>query len=955
MSNPNPYPRSLLWLLCQLIFVGYTWAQDEIIPSRHYDRSNGLPAKKMYNMALDRDGFIWFAAENGIFRFDGKVFYPYTTKEGLCDNDIIEVFADRKGAIWCSGYNGKISVIENGVVNTHYPLVENWNSRGFIFDMAADPQGNLYMAGEEGEVFRIDSLHRVQRLKFDHALVALAFFHKPYVLHGHFISTWDFMTHRLRKELMMDTLQHFQSYHISRVDGSLWMHTDNGELQNLFTGKRLDVKFAGNSRVNFVSQVTPRYMVIGFLGMGPLLYDTYTGTHRPIKLPANVRVVDALQDRQGNVWLSAYRDGLFSFDLPAEDVARDRALSGFMGNTLGAFQFGNKTMALSSTDTLFVEGSEGTRRLPLHAAGKIFNLSENVSFAGASNSLMISNGKKLFIYNRDGLQEMPPKVCKAVLVYKDSLYFLRSSYRIIQQNFNNPLQETVVCAERAFSFCLQGDRLWIGVKDGLTYYDIRTQQKGPVVFRVPQDGRVEDIKPLGNHLLALATSNLGVLFIRNGRLLAPVNIAQGLFDDDCKELEPYPGGFVVRHPLGLSLIDFRTAQIRAISQWKNISVSSINDVYIYGGDTVLLSTSQGLLRTRLEELFEKIPERRAVKFLQVVSDGPPLMHGNIDLPYDQNKLKIDYALAEYDQPYQVQYVWRMNGGDWNKTTGSSLELADLSPGDYVLELRARAPGFDFSPVSTLRFHVRTPFWRTAWFLILLIVSLVGAIWAYLRQRYIRKLHTEREKASIRHQLMTFEQKALNAMMNPHFVFNAMGSIQHLLNTHQNQPANDYLVKFSRLIRKSLETSQQEFCYLDDEIERITLYLQLEKMRLGEKLVFNIEVEETLDPERIKVPTMILQTYVENAIIHGVAALRRGGAIYLSFRQHKDVLYTTLDDNGPGFNPNDKAKKNIRFGLSATEKRLELLTQITGKVYRVHVHSPLGPEGGTRVELFFPLE
>ena len=955
MKKAAAYGYGKRWFLLPvfLLLCVYVRAQDEIVPDRHYDRSNGLPAKKMYNVCLDRDGFLWFAAENGIFRFDGKTFHAYTTKDGLCDNDIIELYAyPRNGSIWCAGYNGRISVIENGVVNTEHPVVKNWNSLGFIYDIVGDSLGNMYMAGEEGELFRVDTLNRISRIKRDKQTSFLSFYKRVYGMSNNEMMEWDADARKIRSVLCWDTMPPRTLIHLSRGDGSIWISTTDHKLKEAFGNTQVDLGDLDKDRLIFVARVSERHLLVGFFRRSTFLYDLVSKKSWKIRLPENARVVDAIRDRQGNIWLSAYRDGLFALKPPSESPASGHFLPGFDAYLVGAYRFQGKTFAVDLLNNLYVEENGRVTRFTLPLKPGV-TWTENASFVPCGDSLFFSSNKGQLVYHRGRVWPLDPLPAKAIWIYKDSLYFVRTSYRVLQKSLHENLPPLEVCEERTFSGYLQGDRLWISVKDGLTYYDIREGKRGPIVFEVPQNGRVEAIKPFTGDVLALATSNHGILFVRNGHLLESIDISDGLFDDDCKELLVYPGGLVVRHPLGLSHVDFARRDIRALSQWKDMPVSSVNHMCLYG-DTMLFSTSQGLMRVRLDELFRKVPETRTVKILRVMGEGVPIRPENIDLAYDRNKLKIDFALPEYDQPYMVQYYWRINDGAWNKTAGTSLELADLRSGDYVLELKARAPGFDFSPVSVLRFHVRTPFWRTWWFMAALVAALVGFIWILLRRRYIRKLRTEREKASIRHQLITFEQKALNAMMNPHFVFNAMGSIQHYLNTGQNQQANDYLVKFSRLIRKSLETSQQEFCALDDEIERLTLYLQLEKMRLGDKLVFHIDVDEELDPEQVRIPTMILQTYVENAIIHGVAALRRGGSLNLYFRSQENGCLISIEDNGPGFDTRDKAKQNIRFGLSATEKRLELLTQITGKRYRAQVHSPLGPGGGTRVELFFPI-
>eukprot|EP01034_Spumella_vulgaris_P011814 gene11814-15031_t len=136
----------LLWPLCAR-------AQDEIVPVRHFDRYNGLPAKVVYNLSVDPDGFVWLASENGVVRFDGKTFYLYTTADGLLENDIVEIHADAKGNIWCGGYNGSLSVIRNGLVDTAHLASKNWNHRDIVLDMGSDASDNLYVLDENEHLY----------------------------------------------------------------------------------------------------------------------------------------------------------------------------------------------------------------------------------------------------------------------------------------------------------------------------------------------------------------------------------------------------------------------------------------------------------------------------------------------------------------------------------------------------------------------------------------------------------------------------------------------------------------------------------------------------------------------------------------------------------------------------------------------------------------------------------
>src|SRR5690606_34772303 len=140
--------------------------------------------------------------------------------------------------------------------------------------------------------------------------------------------------------------------------------------------------------------------------------------------------------------------------------------------------------------------------------------------------------------------------------------------------------------------------------------------------------------------------------------------------------------------------------------------------------------------------------------------------------------------------------------------------------------------------------------------------------------------------------------ALSALINPHFIFNCLNSVQYYLNKNQNNLANEYLADFAKLIRLTMEQSQETFITLQEETERLELYLSLEKLRLQEKLSWKLTVDPALDKLNVKIPNMILQPYVENAIWHGIMPKKTGGSITLSInKQSESELKIMIEDDG----------------------------------------------------------
>lgn len=227
---------------------------------------------------------------------------------------------------------------------------------------------------------------------------------------------------------------------------------------------------------------------------------------------------------------------------------------------------------------------------------------------------------------------------------------------------------------------------------------------------------------------------------------------------------------------------------------------------------------------------------------------------------------------------------------------------------------------------------------------------------------------EQEAELLRLQATRLQLKALRAQMNPHFMYNALNSIQHYITSHEVTSAAKYLAKFAKLMRQSLEYSDLEIISLEKEIEFLEDYLYInEKLRFENRLSYEIEVEDDIEEDILGVPTMIVQPYVENAIEHGLRS-KKEGKIRLNFSLFdEDTILCIVEDNGIGRerarqlrNLDAQFQNHRSRGTSITEMRLQILHQSNPKDKRVFVETidlkdaDSGEPLGTRVEIKIPI-
>ena len=210
-----------------------------------------------------------------------------------------------------------------------------------------------------------------------------------------------------------------------------------------------------------------------------------------------------------------------------------------------------------------------------------------------------------------------------------------------------------------------------------------------------------------------------------------------------------------------------------------------------------------------------------------------------------------------------------------------------------------------------------------------------------------------------YKVKSLEQKALQAMMNPHFIFNVLNSIQYYLSSENTDKAQVNLTKFAKLIRKNLEINQEKFISIEDEIEYLRLYLALEKLRFDDTFEYKISVDPTISAAEVNIPTMLIQPFIENAIWHGIMPQGGSGLISIEFYKNDKMLYVYVTDNGVGYNPNKLSNKATHksVGLIMTKERLSLMQSIYNEEFgftiepTTHTDSSIS---GTKVTLKLPL-
>ncbi len=329
--------------------------------------------------------------------------------------------------------------------------------------------------------------------------------------------------------------------------------------------------------------------------------------------------------------------------------------------------------------------------------------------------------------------------------------------------------------------------------------------------------------------------------------------------------------------------------------------------------------------------------------------------------YSQNNMSIAISNLDFDAAENNILLYRLHADEsWRNTENNQfIYLDNLAPGKYKLEIKLVSLSKRWADQSKLlTIIIRPPFWKTWWFILLSCLSLTVLIYIALRKRINNiRYKTDQDKL-----LRELEIKALHTQMNPHFIFNCLNSIKEMILVGEKEKASRYLSTFAQLLRDTLEQSTHSFTSLENTINHLERYISIEKIRF-DNFTYDIQIDEKIEPEKIKIPPMLLQPLVENAIWHGLQSKKGEKKLIIRFNQQDQQLLCIIEDNGIGIKESLKLKDNKKdhysLAIENINKRIILLNEKFSLEYKLKISdkSDLNKftDNGTVSTLTIPLD
>ena len=471
--------------------------------------------------------------------------------------------------------------------------------------------------------------------------------------------------------------------------------------------------------------------------------------------------------------------------------------------------------------------------------------------------------------------------------------------------------------------------------------------------------RITDIEIQGENLL-LGTRGHGLL-VKTEDTVYVVGENEGLPSSIISAIDTDVDGVLwIGTNVGLCRLELDGHQIQSaviFDQRHGLASNAVRDV-LCNGDQVYCATAQGVSILNRHQL----PEYGPLPLYLVsctANDQKVDLSQAVNLPYDRNRLQIEYLGISFETADKLKYRYKLDGGEggWQYTTARTVDYNELPPGEYRFLVAVADPLGHWGKEQTLAFIIEAPWWQTWTFRVLAVIFIILILLLLYRQ-IIRQT---RRRSAVDAQIERLKLQALRAQMNPHFVFNVLATIQAYVGQEDVLKAQTYIARFAELIRAMLNHSMQAWVPIRDEVKLLRLYLELEQMRFGDALTYKLSVDPEIDQASTRLPAMLIQPFIENAIVHGLAQKQEEGLVSLHITKRGDQLCCVIEDNGMGRKKASERRKQHRplhqsVGVTITRERLKLVSKRKLGAARVSYTDLTDDEGnvaGTQVELLIP--
>lgn len=962
-----------------LVLLQFTQINSQTPSYHHYSSTNGLASSTVYDIIQARDGFIWFATANGVSKFDGNQFTTFRINDGLNSNSIIAMAEGNNGELYFGNYEKGINVLRDGKIQNYFSEIKGERLAISYLMIPRDgiDKQTIYAHGIYSGVNAIsesdtDGFISVNFIPSQRAIYKLTQLTNNKIIAATSDGLYDFENEKFTK-LNIAGLPDSDFYSFVEGDeGSYFAGAKSMiyHIKNDKVIKRYDVKAYGDIGISHIFFDSNKNIWFSIMNKG--FYFIPKGSDKIIDIGSKMGLQNSLvnkyfEDNEGNIWLSTYGKGVYCLNnLYLKSYNENDGLS---NNTVYSIVKENSGKIIIGTFNGINILENGKFHRIKKNIGKplteyiygIKNFDNNI-FVGVSlvnNEVtkVPSEGINFYMVDRESFSKT-----------RDGLYLFGSALDYIFVNRRLNFTDEGMHLFHIFRDSSNLNRIndifedsqknvWIATAKGLcklsglsyTADEVNGEKsffpKDPVlnsrINSVTQDNQ-DNVWFAGVNGIASYNLECGSVTSYTNLLGYDLSASNSMTFDRM-------GRLWLANMKGLFLYDGNT--IKHLTGKTGLPSSEVLSLYFDERESLLyVGTSNGLSVLDINQFDNFNPQPPNVIMVEVVAgDSVYTGYDNLTFSPEQNDIKIDFTALNFSSPGTIKYRYKFDG-DWINTDFSLLNFVSLGSGTYTLQIMAKSQNSDWGQPTFLTFKIQPRFTETLGFylmsfLVILMAVLLSYSWRIRikNKKIIKELELSERINELKHQ-------ALSAMMNPHFTFNALNSVQYLINSNRNEEANDYIAMMAKLIRKHLDTAGSGFILLSEEITRLKLYLNLEKLRFQDRFSYEIINETNIVATSIMIPNMIIQPFVENSLWHGILDSGDEGLLSVSFSfENVDIdsvlcraLIIKITDNGIGIKTAKKQKEegstekedHISKGIQIVEERLQLLST------KMHIPQPI---------------
>ena len=902
-----------------VLFATSLSSHAQTFPFREYTTDDGLPQTESLGAIQDSRGYIWISTRNGVAKFDGHSFTSYFRKDGLPSNIVSRIFEDEAGTIWATTPYGLARF--NGRTFCGYPIPDSLQINQLGMACMTGKPGTFYLKGlrkdhrvvirfENGIYYDYSGMYPVFEEK---QLTPFAFDKRDSAL---YLISIDSEIFRLKdksvtliykgpvsQELISDTIRH--------INGT--------------TNVSLNVAANLNLIRNFPVQANPELMFQISTNPDSIFKTLASGTTQ-VKWNNGV-VVYYMIDRDGTLWLltesKIYRlvsDAFIEFN--KEDGLPVNAWA------LAADPDGGLWIGTIFGDLKYFDGEHFTNRGDFNGIFKTDPAFYRGSTTLSNGEVWISTNEGVLIWNGKNFRKFKPvpegeQVC---IIYEDpvdkSILIGAGNglYHIIGQkvNFYHEMSPSGLGIVEGIARDNYGN-YWLAGHNGIVCFDGKKftpfrSAPAPVemVWGIVRDYKGNIWSAGSDGVFVCNPQNPAFTAALPGDVNRPANVIRDLGDHR----------LLVGRMLDLCIIDLekyysgKTDYYTFLGRSRGYNGNDCQDNGIVKdarGNWWLL-TNDKLIKFDPDKI--KSDEKPPLAHITSVerpgdtSDWITVLDtslfyntgNNLTVRGRKNALRISYTAISTISPEEITFQYRISStdGDWSQRTSErSVILDDLPIGEHTFELYAfNGDGVKSTQPETLSITVRPTFLQTSAVRIaaaLLAVSLIVFITFQIR----RKMNERRINiARVQTETYKLQLGSVIKQLDPHFTFNAVTSVGSLIMKGEKEKAYNYFIKLSGLLRSVLTDSSVLLKTIYEEVEFVTRYCELQKLRYGNRFEYSIKVADDVDLKTM-VPKMILQSFVENAIVHGIENKKDKGVVEIEVNKVKNGNEWIVRDNGIG--------------------------------------------------------